>query len=38
VTALPGKEAFLLLAGTDMSSGSRLNISDMTGLDPGEFK
>ena len=35
----PGKEAFLLLAGTDMSNGSRLNISNMTGLlDPAKFK
>ncbi len=34
----PGKEAFLLLAGTDLSNGSMLNINNMTGLDPGKFK
>lgn len=35
----PGKEAFLLLAGTDLGNGSRLDINNMTGgLDRQQFK
>lgn len=35
----PGREAFLLLAGTDLGDGSRLDINNMTGgLDRQKFK
>ncbi len=34
----PGTEAFLLLAGTDLGNGNRLDINDLTGLDPDKFQ
>ena len=34
----PGKEAFLLLAGTDLGNGTRLDINELTGLDPNKFQ